>query len=57
MTLFFHLFKVQSSAKSANGSGLLSMRQSFKYFESYSDSMKHLEDHFFLVAILMRKRM
>lgn len=55
MTLFLHLFKVHSGSKFSQGLGLVSLRQSTKYFETYSNSVKHFKDQFFLVVPLNKE--
>lgn len=50
MKLFLHLLKNQKSVTNhVHDLGLISLRKNSKFFETYSDSVKHFKDHFFLV--------
>lgn len=52
IALFLHLFKVKSGSKYVNGSNVISLRKSTKYFEPYSYNVNNFKDWFFLVVLL-----
>lgn len=41
---------MHGGSESVNVYGFISLRKSFKYFETYYDSVKHFKDRFFLVV-------
>lgn len=55
LKLFVYLFEVQNGSKSADGSGNISLQKYTKYFEPYYQSVKHLNDQFFLLAPLIQE--
>lgn len=53
LSLFFHFFKLQrSTTNRTQGQGLIRLTQVTRYFEAYSNSMKHFKDWLFLVIPL-----
>lgn len=49
--LLFHIFKTQNNMDNhACGLGLISLRKTTRFFETYSHSVKNFKDHYFLFS-------
>lgn len=55
MKLLFHLFKIQNSHNYINGYGIFSLWQPIWNFETYSESMKDFDSHFYLIILLIEE--